>query len=139
MTILAVLLLSLLLISSGHAQIVPEGFYNDNRFNNCTDASQCRVGFAPVPADKVLIIGHVSCHINTGKVPIVAFMIGGTGITDTYLKPLEIGATSTNRFIQSSDQLTMIVPSGKVPTIKLNFSGKASAAVVCTVTGQFKP
>ena len=139
MTILAVLLLSLLFISSGHAQIVPEGFYIDNRFNNCTDKSQCTVGFAPVPADKVLIIGHISCHISTGKVPFAAFMIAGTGIVETYLKLLEIGATSTKRYIQSSDQLTVILPRGLAPMIVLNFTAKTTAALQCSIAGQLKP
>jgi hypothetical protein len=133
------LLLSLLLISSGHAQIIAEGFYNENRWNICQDASQCKVAFATVPADKVLIIGHVSCHINTGKVPIMTLQIAGAGIADTYLKPLEIGATSTKRFIQSSDQLTVIVLGGKAPTIDLNFSGKNNVSVLCTIAGQLKP
>jgi hypothetical protein len=58
--------LALITATNVHAASTIYGtYYDDNAAVGCASAAVCRLNFAQIPADKLLMISKITCYVNT--------------------------------------------------------------------------
>jgi hypothetical protein len=112
--------------------------------NSCPASGSCFVDFGTVPADRAWLIRYVSCYLIIGNQngrPLYWYLYAvrnGNVIGRIHLRPAELGATSTERTFNATEQGYMKVPFGS--TVGLSVTRDSSTAgaingIQCSIGG----
>jgi hypothetical protein len=138
---IAVAVLALVLGSAAHATpLVYGSYYDENLFFVCSSNS-CRLEFAQLPSDKLLMVTKISCSaVNGGPVLQATLRVsataGGSFLPRFLLLSLPQALLFEGKYYTNFREDTRyLIGQGRFPSVNLALGGVGSGTVTCTLVG----
>ena len=121
------------------APVIVQGYYEDQINRSCSNVTSCASNFTTVPAGKLLVVKFIACRIPAGgSSPLIQVQFSAA-FRHTFLKPVQIASTASNRYFIINEEMTKIVEAGATPSITVSFAGATNWSQYCLLSGQITP